>query len=429
MLLYDWAATGNPLRLPFNLLEPADKPGFGPRRMFPQEPYHAFGLRTGLSGSANHLLLTIGWVAGGPILVLLAVVGIWRRRRSGRALSLAAVAIAFPVGYVFFWGAWNASNLWHGVRFVGPFYFLPMVVPLAAFGGAELVTIYRRWRPLALGAVVVGLVSSLLVAAPAFAADARWSRQDGAVLAMVNRQAATSSSSLVLIQSDQEYVMHPISGLANRWDGTGPLVYGLWSGTTQDLAALATQPGRQPYVLTLFGPFAPHPRHLAATIRPIRAESGATVTIHVSTSGSAAGPGLTVVVPAESGAAGSGAAGSGAAGSGAAGSGAAGSQLPCPAAPVVPAAAGGWDLSISGTGAITCASSGSSPDQMVVPLAGPSPAAAWDGSLLLRIGTGTGVGASLTLPMRVSGGMVTVLAVGLAVGVVGTPPVGLLTAE
>ena len=184
-LLYDWAATGSPLRLPFNLLEPADRPGFGPRRMFPQEPYHAFGLHSGIRGSASHLLLTVLWVGGGPALVLLALVGIWRRRRSAPALMLAAVAVAFPVGYVFFWGAWNASKLWHGVRFIGPFYFLPMVIPIAAFGGAELVALYRRWRPGAAVVVLVGLVSSVLVAAPAVAADARWSRQDGAVLAMV----------------------------------------------------------------------------------------------------------------------------------------------------------------------------------------------------------------------------------------------------
>lgn len=180
MLVYDWAATGNPLRLPFNLLEPADRPGFGLRRMFPGEPYHAFGLHNGIGGSANHLLLTILWVPGGPISVLLAIAGIWRRRRSGPAVVLAAVAIAFPVGYVFFWGAWNATVLWHGVRFIGPFYFLPMVIPIAAFGGAELVALYRRWRPLAALVTLVGVASSVLVAAPAVAADARWSRQDGA---------------------------------------------------------------------------------------------------------------------------------------------------------------------------------------------------------------------------------------------------------
>jgi hypothetical protein len=392
MLLYDWAATGSPLRLPFNLLEPADRPGFGPRRMFPQEPYHAFGWPSGIRGSGSHLLLTILWVSGGPALVLLAIVGIWRRRRSAPALVLAAVVVAFPVGYVFFWGAWNASKLWRGVRFIGPFYFLPMVIPIAAFGGAELVALYRRWRPLAAVVVVVGVVSSVLVAAPAVAADARWSRQDGAVLAMVKQHAPATARTLVLIQADQEYVMHPISGLANRWDGGGALLYGLWSGTAQDLAVLASQRDRRPYVLTLFGTFAPHPAHLAATLRPIRLESGYSVTVHVR--GSAGAPHLTLTTSA--------------------------SALGCADSVV-----GRWDVTIAAPGTISCSDSGGLPVEMPAPVPLP-PAGRWDGSLQLSSGTGAG---GLTLPLQISDGTVTVLVVEPAVAVVGAPPVGLLTAE
>jgi hypothetical protein len=410
MLVYDWAATGSPLKLPFNLLEPADKPGFGPRRMFPQEPYHAFGLRLGIRGSSNHLLLTALWVAGGPLLVLLALVGLWRRRRSGPARVLAAVAVAFPVGYVFFWGAWNASALWHGVRFIGPFYFLPLVVPIAAFGGAELVALYRRWRSLAAAVVVVGLVSSALVAAPAVAADARWSRQDGTVLALVGRQVTSSRPALVFIQSNQEYVMHPISGLANRWDGAGPLVYGLWSGTTQDLTVLASQPGRQPFVLTLFGPFEPHPAHLAATLRPITTKSGPSVTLHVtaaSVPGTAAGQsrvGPTVdASPTAAGASPT----------------AVASAVSCP-----DTTGGGWDVTVGGDGRMSCAAPGGSPATGAVVGAVPA-GGAWEGGLRLRSGTGS----SLTVGLRLTGGIATVVAVGAPVGSVGSPPIDSLTAE
>jgi hypothetical protein len=391
-LLYDWAATGSPLRLPFNLLEPADRPGFGPRRMFPEEPYHAFGLHSGIRGSASHLLLTILWVGGGPTLVLLALLGIWRRRRSAPALVLAAAAIAFPVGYVFFWGAWNASKLWHGVRFIGPFYFLPMVIPIAAFGGAELVALYRRWRPVAAVVVLVGLVSSVLVAAPAVAADARWSRQDGAVLAMVARHVAASPPALVLIQADQEYVMHPISGLANRWDGEGPLLYGLWSGTTQDLSVVASQPERHPYVLTLFGAFAPHPDRLAATLRPIHVKSGDAVTVHVAGAGGARR--LTLTTSA--------------------------SVLGCRDSIL-----GGWDVAIGASGTISCTPSGGLAGVAPTPLP-LSPTGQWDGSL--QLGSGPGI-VGLTLPVRISDGRVTVLVVASPVEVVGTPPSGLLTAD
>ncbi len=424
MLLYDWAATGSPWRLPFNLLEPADKPGFGPRRMFPQEPYHAFGLGLGIRGSTTHLALTAVWVAGGPVLVALAAVGMWRRRRSGAAMALAALAVTFPVGYVFFWGAWNASQLWRGVRFVGPFYFLPLVVPLAAFGGAELVVLFRRWRLAAVAVVALGLVSSVLVAAPALAADARWSRQDGAVLALVNRQVTPTRPALVLIESDQEYVMHPISGLANRWDGAGPLVYGLWSGTDQDLTVLATEPDRQPFVLTLFGPFAPHPAHLAATLRPVSLKTGPAVTIHVTLSaGAAATSGLAVELVGPVGPP--------------------SAALSCPSAVV----GGGWDISVTSAQGLHCTGPGG--DQSSVPptgaavpsgaglAAGLAPPAilaepaylsgpnTWSGSLQLR----SAAGATLTLPVRISQGNVTVVSIGPPVGAVGRPPVGQLAAE
>jgi hypothetical protein len=280
-----------------------------------------------------------------------------------------------------------------------------MMVPIAALGGAELVALYRRWRPLAAVVVVIGVVSSVLVAVPAVAADARWSRQDGAVLAMVNRQTESAPPALVLIQSDQEYVMHPISGLANRWDGAGSLLYGLWSGTTQDITVVATQPGRQTYVLTLFGPFAPHPAHLAATLRPIRVKTGAVVSVHVSESSPTKGQGLTVEA--------------------ASSTGTTRSALSCAAA----GGGGGWDVSVAADGTIACSTAGGLPVQTATAISpgwsvGPA-GPAWDGSLRLRSPRGL----SLTLPLRLSGGAVTILAVGPAVGGVGSPPVGLLTAE
>ncbi len=58
---YNTRAAGSPWRLPFGLLQPQDKIGFGVRRMFPEDDAHLFGLyatkrderlRTGVAGEA-----------------------------------------------------------------------------------------------------------------------------------------------------------------------------------------------------------------------------------------------------------------------------------------------------------------------------------------------------------------------------------------
>lgn len=390
MVLYDRAATGSAFRLPFNLFEPADRPGFGLRRMYPQEQLHPFGWSLGLRGSADHLLLTVLWVAGGPVLVLLAAIGVWRRRRSGASLAVAATALAFPLGYVFFWGAWNASRLWHGVRYLGPFYFLPMVVAIAAFGGAELVTLYRRWRPLALAVALVGVAGSAIVVAPAVAADARWSRQDGAVLSAVDRVAAASPPAMVLVEPTG-YLLAPLSGVTNRWDGSGPLLYGVWNGNTQDLATLDAHHDRRTYLLTLFGTFKPHPAHLAAIVRPIWTKSGPTVTLHVSAPPAAPSPtGLTVELPSV--------------------------PFACPTT-----SGDGWDVSIAATGTLACTSRGPSPSVRTAPIAG----GGWDGSLRFRASDG----ATLAVSTRVTAGTVTVIGIGRPLATVGNPPTPQLAAD
>ena len=143
---WNWAATGSPTRLPFALLEKRDALGFGIRKLYPTDKPHDFGLADGWSGVAEHLRLLGLWTCGGVVLAVLAVAALARRRVRAPAVALLAGGLLLSVGYLFFWGVWNAAKNWAGISYVGPFYVLAVLVPLVVLGARGLVDVFR-WRP------------------------------------------------------------------------------------------------------------------------------------------------------------------------------------------------------------------------------------------------------------------------------------------
>lgn len=152
---YNAAVVGHPLRLPFTVTGPTDAFGFGRRGIFPGATV-AFDLADGLTGALATGGWLMAWSFGGPILVVLAVLGYRRLPPSDARRALAAVAIVHPLGYVFFWGASAVVQRWDGAATLGPFYHLPLLVPLAVFGGHGLVRL--RFRPWIGGVVAASLL-------------------------------------------------------------------------------------------------------------------------------------------------------------------------------------------------------------------------------------------------------------------------------
>ena len=139
LLWFDDAATGSPLRLPFSLFESGDTLGFGVHRLYPGEAGRRFGLAQGFQGLGRHLeLLGGGWAFGGLILVALAVVALVRRRASPELLTVLAGGLLLVLGYLFFWGTWNAAIVWGAVRYLGPYYLMPLLIPLCILGALGL---------------------------------------------------------------------------------------------------------------------------------------------------------------------------------------------------------------------------------------------------------------------------------------------------
>ena len=278
LLAFDQAATGSPLTLPFSLLEPNDKLGFGARQLYPSDRPHSFGIVQGLLGVWDHLwLLGIGWAAGGVVLVLLAVVAVVRRRVSTPAALLGAGALLLLLGYLGFWGAWNAAELWGGTRYVGPFYVMSVLVPIVLLGArglADLVAARRRLVQVGGGVVAAAgialIVTTLLTALPANATMSRHDRRLEDLLAAQGR-------ALVFIPSNPPYLQHPSAVLDNGLKPDGRTVFALTRGV-DDFTVADDQPGRALLRLRVLGLYNKSPKvRYVAWLERVREVRGATV--------------------------------------------------------------------------------------------------------------------------------------------------------
>ncbi|MGY1623878.1 hypothetical protein ACI789_16900 [Geodermatophilus sp. SYSU D00965] len=159
-LAYNAVVVGGPFRLPFTVTGAQDGFGFGDRGVFPRSTV-PFTPADGVSGLLDNLRWTPSWVFGGLVLVAGAVLGLARTRGPQR-WPVAALAVVVPLGYLPFWGAYAMSSLWPGVALFGPYYHLPVVLPLVVFGAAGLAWLGRR-AGAAPRALTAGVVAAMVL--------------------------------------------------------------------------------------------------------------------------------------------------------------------------------------------------------------------------------------------------------------------------
>lgn len=255
VLVTNLAATGNPLRLPFALLEPDDRLGFGGRRLYPADGLHQFGLPDGLRSVGDHLWLMGGWACGGVVLAAAAIGAAVRRRLPAPAAMLGVGAVVFLIGYVGFWGAWNAAELWGGIRYVGPFYLVPVLIPLVHLGArgaaAGAAALLARGRRVGLAVLVPVVTAVAVLTGFVFSGAVRdnlvLTDHDKDLRAMV---AGLPGRPLVFVAASPAFLGHPSPVTANGPDLDGRQLYAIARGV-DDLTVAADHPDRPAYLLRL----------------------------------------------------------------------------------------------------------------------------------------------------------------------------------
>jgi hypothetical protein len=295
-LAYNAVVTGSPLLFPYEAFAPMDGPGFGRRRILS----HSIEYTPEVAVGANvHVLwyLVTRWVPAGALGTALAALGLlasWGRiwlvdcDERGRAL-LAGLFVSVPLGNLFFWGNYNALATWSNpadglLGQFGPFYHFDLLAPVAVFGAAGALGLWRgRSRLLArlersrprlrrptrvLSVVVaVALVVSLVGANAALAGAA------------IERNAAHTGTyedayepfedrefddALVFLPTPYgDWLNHPFQYLRNDGDLDGPAVYAMHLGAESDFAAIAADPGRTPYRYSFRGEWTASPENRA----------------------------------------------------------------------------------------------------------------------------------------------------------------------
>ncbi len=258
MLAYFRAATGSPFRSPFNLLEPQDTIGFGTRRLLPTHPDLTFTPSAGWYGLTRYILLTSFWGFGGLLLVGFFLVGAFRRRMTGPQPWLALVTVSVSCGYLFFWGAYATSFRGGLTALLGPFYFLPVLVPLCVLAAKGFRVLWRSDRALARITFASMLVVSGYLLVKAVNVNLRLTDQDRRLYASVSSLAGERA--LVFVPPMYgPHLLHPFAWLRNDAEYDGRVVWALDRGEPANLRLIRDYPGRSPYKFRVRGHYRANP--------------------------------------------------------------------------------------------------------------------------------------------------------------------------
>ena len=258
MLSYYRAATGSPFRTPFNLLEPQDTLGFGRRRLLPGQPELLFTPAHGTYGVIRYAVLISAWGFGGLILVGLFVSNLVRRRTHGPQPWMSLVVVSFAVGYSFFWGTFGTSLKGSLTSFLGPFYFLPVLVPVTLAAARTFGDLWRRDRFIGGSTLTAMLVVSGYLLFKVFQVNLQLSAEDRRIYAPI--AAARLDQALVFLPPVYgPQLLHPFAHLQNDAKYNGRTVYALDRGERQNLDLIEDFEGRDLYRLRMTGVYRANP--------------------------------------------------------------------------------------------------------------------------------------------------------------------------
>ena len=248
MFAYFQTATGSPFRSPFNLLEPRDTLGFGTRRLVPGGPGLSFTPAHGVYGVARYVLLVSFWGFGGLVLVGFFLATVLRRRVRGPQAWVALIVVTYSAGYLFFWGTFGTSVRGSLTSFLGPFYFLPVLVPVTLLAARGFTDLWRHDRLMAGTALAIMAAVSGYLLVRAVGVNLDLTADDRRLHAAV-ANADLDRSIVLLPPLYGPTILHPFAWFWNTPEDDARTIYALDRGDAANLALLRDYPDRKPYRL------------------------------------------------------------------------------------------------------------------------------------------------------------------------------------
>ena len=244
-MLINVILTGNPILFPFTLYEPLDTLGFGTRRQFLTASPIAFDLMKGITGVGNNLLQLNLWVFGGPLLICLGILGIILSRWTTWKIIAILLLVIFPVANIFFWGSYNVTVLWNGVKYLGPFYYIPMLIPITLLGTWGLARLWG-WRPIvAITIMLIMLVMDARLMMTYIDRNFDYTQKNRMIYQPFTQHQLDNS--LVFVPPILgKYLLHPFALLVNETSLDGGVIYALNKGNA-NLDLMDKYEERTPY--------------------------------------------------------------------------------------------------------------------------------------------------------------------------------------
>lgn len=218
LLLHNAILAGSPLTFPITVKDPLDAFGFGDRRIMPGFGPVDYGPGRAVRDTAKHGFFLPWFLTGAYVGIVVAAIGAWAGRVRSQTWLPIGLIVAFPLGYLAFWGT-HVSSL--TVRLNGPIYYIPLYGALCILMAMGL-RVVAGWDRRAAGAVLVGL---LVITVPVSLGRLSVNRE------LSERQLAWTASvedlerDAVVVVADTPYLLYSNPFSANAPDTDGSIIY------------------------------------------------------------------------------------------------------------------------------------------------------------------------------------------------------------